>query len=139
MKGIRFALKLDTFIQGVVMLFVIAGLIACIINIDHFGLAWKSFLALGSVQVLSAIGMGLARHDVKRGAHLWYSLAYFIGFIILTPILAGLGELINYTPTLILGGLYVFGIPAFLAIRYFKMTVRDMIAVNTVRRSFWDL
>ena len=140
MKGIKFALKLDTFIQGVVLLFLIGALIAYAINQEYAGLAWKAFFALGGVQILSAIGMGISLHDPKRGDHLGYSFAYFFGFILLVPILGGFVSITHlHTTALFLGGIYMFGIPAFLAVRYFNMTVQDMIKVNTVRRSFWDL
>ena len=140
MKAIKIALKLDTFIQGVVILATIIALAALAINKEYSGFAWTAFFTLGGVQVLSAIGMGLVLYDSKRGEHLAYSLGYFLGFIFLLPILSGFIFITNlYNTALVLGGMYMFGIPAFLAIRYFNMTVRDMIKVNKVRRSFWDL
>jgi 4-hydroxybenzoate polyprenyltransferase len=140
MKAIKIALKLDTFIQGVVILATIVALVALAFNKEYSGYAWKAFFTLGGVQILSAIGMGLALYDSKRGEHIAYSLGYFLGFVLLLPILSGFAAITNLnTTTIVLGGMYMFGIPAFLAIKYFNMTVRDMIRVNTVRRSFWDL
>lgn len=140
MNSIKLALRLDTFLQVSTILFILGALIACAINNVYIGLAWKAFFAVGAIQTLSAIGMGIALHDSRRSRHLGFTLAYFIGLLLILVILRPFASS-EYAGTIstAIGSSYIFGIPAILAIRYFSMTVRDMIRVNKMRRSFWDL
>lgn len=141
MKALKIALKVDTFIQGIAILIGIGSLIGFAIDKDNGWIALSAFCLLGALQVLSAIIMGIALKDKRRFTHILQSVLYFGAYIIVLPIIGFATEIFNLPEGifLILCALYIIGIPIFFAIRYFSMSMRDMIKVNSYHRSFWDL
>lgn len=141
MNVLKIALKVDTFIQAAVILFGLGSVCAFAIDKDHGWIAFTAFISLGVVQVLSAISLSIACKNSKRGLHLAYAVAYFVGLLFVLPLLGMISSLLNISETnpFAFCILYIFGVPIYLAIRYFRITVGDMIKVNTLHRSFWDI
>ena len=141
MEALKIALKLDTIIQGIVIIFGIGSLIAFAIDGKNGWIALTAFFLLGGVQVLSAIIMGIALKDKRRSDHILQSLFYFLAYIPVFVFLSAISELIYISEiiAIVLCASYIIGIPIYFAVRYFRMTIRDMIKVNTLHRSFWDI
>lgn len=141
MKVLKIALKVDTFVQGLAILFGLGSVCAFAIDKNDGWIALTAFVLLGVVQILSAIILSLTLKDRKRGIHIAHSVAYFVCYIIVLPLIGLIGELLqlNQIFAFALCALYIIGVPIYLAIRYFKITVGDMVKVNTLHRSFWDI
>lgn len=141
MNALKIGFKVDTFLQGIVILFGLGSLVAFAIDKDNGWIALCALFFLGGVQVLSAFIMGIALKDKRRAKHILQSLLYLGCYIIVLPIISILLEKFDLSIYLAAGlcAIYILGVPIYLAIRYFIMSMRDMIKVNSYHRSFWDL
>ena len=141
MTALKIGLKLDTFIQGVIILSGAVALGMFAYDSDHGWLALTAFCGLGIAQVLSAIILSIGVRDKKRPLHLLHVLLYWLGYmVVLIPgsfVLSYLNAPEEISVSFAIA--YIIGVPIFLAIRYFKFTIGDMTKVNTLHRSFWDL
>jgi len=145
MTALKIGLKVDTFLQGISIMIIAACLVAFALNHEYGWMPLTALSLLGIIQILSAIILNIATKDKKRGKHLLHIIYYWLGYICILPLLIGIarccGMLFNMELEFTLGSalLYIFGVPVFLAIRYFKFTITDMVKVNSLHRSFWDI
>jgi len=141
LTALKIGLKLDTFIQGVIIMCGVIALGLFAYDDRNGWMALTAFCGLGIAQVLSAIILSIGLKDKKRGLHLLHIIFYWLGYMV---ILVPIGFVLNLVSAPDFVGLfcalfYIFGVPILLAMRYFRFTIGDMTKVNTLHRSFWDL
>ncbi len=129
MASLQNTLKVDTFLQGTLIL-----LVSYSAFIGHFfsgqirALAVYGMIALGAIQVGSAsINIFTRQNQEARGLYLLSALGFFLSFPAWEYLSLHLYKnLLNFALMSI----------AVLAIHYFTITCRDMIVENTVHLNF---
>ena len=141
LTALKIGLKLDTFIQGVIIMCGVIALGLFAYDDRNGWMALTAFCGLGIAQVLSAIILSIGLKDKKRGLHLLHIIFYWLGYVVLLIPVVYLLNMLNASENIFIiwAGGYIIGVPLFLAFRYFKLTLGDMTKVNTLHRSFWDL
>ncbi len=120
---IRFLLRRDTFIQGILILFIlITGGIGIVIDAGFGLLAGIAMLFLGLQQVVSAIVFSLVLRDTKkRGLYLLSVIGLLISCYFMSILIPYFDiDLKDWAPQ------FTFMIIAVLALHYFTITFRDM-------------
>jgi len=142
---LKYLLKVDTFLQGVLILFGLGLLFASLFNASSLTYAFFCFLGLGLTQVLSGLFYAMFYKNEKRQLFLSYIFAFILSSPLVILLMVGIVSSIYTIIDIPIGIFYLLiliygiGIPLFFAFRYFKMTIRDMTKVNTLHRSFWDI
>ena len=143
MKVLKVALKIDSIIQGLLLLAFIVnainGLITFKFEYFNIGQLYLMFF-LGVWQVTSAVVLFISTRDHKRKSYLRLVLSYFfVWALILVPsgdlTFLPFGEYIGMNLIYI----YFYCVPLVIGTYYFSITYKNMIRSHYFRRSFWDI
>lgn len=148
MKVLKVALKIDSFVQGLLLL-------GFLINAINGLIQYKSFYfivghlyllsILGVWQVSSGLILALKVKDENRAKYLLLVLYYFLFWVVIYAI----SMMFDYLPFLTgqvretLGQalicIYGFCVPVLIGTYYFSITYKNMIRSHYFKRSFWDI
>ena len=140
MKVLKVALKIDSIIQGLLLLGFIVNAINGLISFKfenfNIGHLYLMFL-LGVWQVSSGIILTASTQDPKRIKYLGLVVLYFLLAFLISSVI----NLLPLTKSIsnIVIGIYCYCIPLIIGTYYFSITYKNMIRSHYFRRSFWDI
>ena len=123
-KNYKMTFRMDTYIQGVLILLILAcGIPALFGMSDYMILSMALLFPLGVWQVSSGLLFGILLKDKKRLLYLFSVIGFFVSMYM--SFFFGIklsGDFTMY---------FVTGLMAVLAFYYFSLTMQDMVATNT--------
>lgn len=143
MKVLKVALKIDSFVQGLLLLGFLANAINGLIQFKfesfNIGHLYLMFL-LGVWQVSSGIILAISLKDENRAKYLLLVLSYFLFWVVIYAI----SMMFDYLPfgEILSQGLictYAYCLPFLIGTFYFSITYKNMIRSHYFKRSFWDI